>query len=130
MIAQASSWSWPFGRAGGKGGVSISKALDKLIPVWGVGGFANPRFEGTKIVNCYFGHVGKEQLEVLDNVIFVVQEGATNKTGVVTACGQYALNWSIMGATYHNSKKVHLTKLQSCCVSKVCHRTYNKCAHF
>jgi hypothetical protein len=72
MIAQALLWSWPFSRAGGKGGMLISKALDKLIPVWGVRGFANPGFEGTEIVNRYFGHVGKEQLEILDDVIFVV----------------------------------------------------------
>jgi hypothetical protein len=65
VTARASSWSWPFGRVGGNGGVLISKAFDKLIPVWGVGGFANPRFEGTEIVNRYFGHVSKEQSEVL-----------------------------------------------------------------
>jgi hypothetical protein len=42
-------------------------------------------------------------------MFFVVQEGATNKTGVVAAHSQYALSWSIIGAAYHNSNEVHLT---------------------
>jgi hypothetical protein len=65
--------SLPFSWMGGKGGVLVCETLDKLIPVWGMGGFTNPGFELTKIVNCYFRHVSKEQSEVLDNVIFIVQ---------------------------------------------------------
>ncbi len=94
---------------GGEGGMAINKAPDKLVSVWCMGGFVNPSLKGSKIVSCNFGRIGKELLEILDNVIFVVQEGATHKAGVITACTEHVLHWSAAGSTHHISNEIHLT---------------------
>ncbi len=47
-------------------------------------------------------------MKVLDNVILVVQEGVTNKAGVVAARGQHALCWSVVRRTYYTTNEVHL----------------------
>jgi hypothetical protein len=60
MNVLASLRSWPFSWMGGEGGMAINETPDKLVPVWCMGGFADPILKGSKIVNCNFRHVGKE----------------------------------------------------------------------
>jgi hypothetical protein len=88
----------------------INEAPDKLVPVWCMGSFADQTLKGSKIVDCNFGHISKELLEILDNVIFVVQEGAPHKAGVITACTEHALRWSVVGSMHHISNEIHLTR--------------------
>jgi len=42
--------------------MSVSKAVDKLCPVFFMEGFSNPALEGAKIVDSDFGNVGKEEM--------------------------------------------------------------------
>ncbi len=119
MVGWASLWSWPFGRAEGEGDMSISKALDKLGPVLGMGGFTDPCLEGAEVINRHFRYVSKEQSKVLGNVVFVVQEGTTNMTGVVTSCGQHALCWPVMGARHYFSNEIHLSSCNHIAYSRL-----------
>jgi len=49
----------------------VSKPVGKLCPVFFVEGFLNPALEGAKIVDCDFGNVGKEEMKVLDDVVWI-----------------------------------------------------------
>ena len=53
-VAWALTGTWPCSPVGGKSGMSICEALDKLCPVCGIGGFLNPLFQGAKIIDCDF----------------------------------------------------------------------------
>ena len=66
--------------------MSVGEAVDKLHPVLLMEGFSNPALEGAKIVNCDFGYVGKEEAEVLDDVVLGVKKRASYWTDIVAAC--------------------------------------------
>ncbi len=81
--------------------MAIGEAPEELIPIRCMGSFADPTLEGAKSVDCNFGHFSKEQSKDLDNVIFVVQEGTTYKTGVITARTEHVLRWSVVRSVYY-----------------------------
>ncbi len=41
-------------------------------------------------------------------MVLVVQEGSTNKAGVVTIRSQHALCWSVMRRAYYATNEIHL----------------------
>ena len=61
MVPWALSWPWPVIGTGGKRCMLVSKAVDKLCPVFFMEGFSNPALEGAKIIDSDFGNVGKEE---------------------------------------------------------------------
>jgi len=61
MVPWASSWPWPVIGMGGKWCMLVSKAVDKLCPVFFMESFLNPALEGAKIVNSDFGIIGEEE---------------------------------------------------------------------
>jgi hypothetical protein len=76
----------------------VSKVVDKLCPVFFVEGFSNPALEGAKIVDSDFGNVGKEETEVLDDVVIGVKKRTSHWADIGTACCQHLLRWAIGGA--------------------------------
>ena len=88
----------------------VSEAADKLRPVLFVEGFLNPALEGAKILlGCDFRNVGKEEAEVLDDVVLVVEEQMSHWADIVAACCQHLLRWTIGRGTYNLSNEVHLS---------------------
>ena len=61
MVPWALSWPWPVIGTGGKRCMLVSKAVDKLCPVFFMYGFSNPALEGAKIVVSDFGNIGEEE---------------------------------------------------------------------
>jgi hypothetical protein len=96
----------------------VSKAVDKLCPVFFVEGFLNPALEGAKIVDGDFGNVGKEETEVLDDVVIGVKKRTSHWADIVTACRQHLLRRAIGGGAYNF------------CRRERCHRTSFKHVHF
>ena len=87
----------------------VSKAVDKLCLVFFVDGFSNPALEGAKIVDSDFGNVGKEETEVLDDVVLGVEKRTSHWADIVAACRQHLLHWAIGGGAYNFSNEVHLS---------------------
>ena len=68
--------------------MSVSKAVDKLCPVFFMEGFSNPALEGAKIVDSDFENVGKEEAYVLDDVVLGVEKRTSHWADIVAACRQ------------------------------------------
>ncbi len=109
MIPWASSSSWQFCRACGNGGLSVSEACDKIVPIFFVKGFVNPILEGTIFVDGDFGDIGEEETEIFDNKIIVVEEGAAFTTNIIAAHSHHLLGWAVMQSTHCFSKKIKLS---------------------
>ncbi len=68
----------------------------------------DPILEGAVVVDSNFRDVSKEKGKILDNIILVVKEGATNSANIITACSQYLLGRAVVWPAYCFSKKVEL----------------------
>ncbi len=109
VVLRASSLSRPFFRAPGDGGLSVKWAHNQIIPVFLIKGFLDPILEGAVVVNSNFRDVSKEKANILDNIILVVKEGATNSANIITGCSQHLLGRAVVWPAYCFSKKVKLT---------------------
>jgi hypothetical protein len=47
-------------------------------------------------------------MEVLDNMVFVMEEGPSGESNVVAACGQHMLSWLVVRALHNFADEVHL----------------------
>ncbi len=51
--------------------------------------------EGAVFVDGNFRYASKEEVEIFDNVIFVVKERMSNLANSVATCGQHLLCWPV-----------------------------------
>ncbi len=69
----------------------------------------DPILEGAIAVDSNFRDVSKEKAKILEDIILVVKEGATNLANIITACSQHLLGRAVVWPAYCFFKKVELT---------------------
>ncbi len=69
----------------------------------------DPILEGAVVVDSNFRDVSEEKVKILDDIILVVKEGATDLANIITACSQHLLGRAVVWPAYCFSKKVELT---------------------
>jgi hypothetical protein len=88
--------------------LTICKAFKEGVPVFFVEGFVNPVLEGAVFIDGDFRDIHKKETKILDNEIFVVQEGSAYSANIVGTRSHHLLGWSIRWATHGLPKEIKL----------------------
>jgi hypothetical protein len=66
----------------------------------------DPILEGAVVVDSNFRDISEEKAKILDDIILVVKEGATDSANIIiTACSQHLLGRAVVWPAYCFSRK-------------------------
>ncbi len=108
IVSGTASWLRPLVGARGNGGLLVKKTCNQVVPVFFIQGFTYPMLEGAVVIDGDFRYSGKEKVEVLHNVVFVVEDGTSNLADIVAARCQHLLSRMVLRSTCRLAEEVEL----------------------